>query len=71
VAAATWGLVGVVHIPKGAMEAIGLLSWMVAAGAPPACTGVPCGITVRVLGAIPNEHISAAPLVTWIATTGF
>ena len=28
-------------------------------------------LTVSVLGAIPNEHISAAPLVTWIATTGF
>src|SRR3954454_20621302 len=68
VAAATCGLVGVVHMPKGAMLAIGLLSWMVAASAPPACTGAPCGITVSVLGAKPNEHVNAAPAVTWIVT---
>ena len=36
VAAATAGLVGVVHMPKGRMDAIGLLSWIVAAGALPA-----------------------------------
>ena len=68
VAAATCGLVGVVHMPKGAMFAIGLLSWMVAASAPPAWTGAPWGITVSVLGARPNEHVNAAPAVTWIVT---
>jgi hypothetical protein len=69
VAAATWGLLGVVHMPNGGMDAIGLLSWIVAASAPPAWTGAPCGIAVSVLGARPNEHVRAAPAVTWIATS--
>jgi hypothetical protein len=69
VAAATWGLVGVVHKPNGGMEAIGVLSLIVAASAPPACTGAPCGMAVSVLGARPNEHVRTAPAVTWIATS--
>src|SRR6478735_7763012 len=55
-------------MPKGAMDAIGRLSWMVAASAPPACTGAPCGMAVSVLGARPNEHVNVAPAVTWIVT---
>src|SRR4249920_2244930 len=50
------------------MDAIGLLSWMVAASAPPAWTGAPRGMAASVLGAMPNEHVSTAPAVTWIAT---
>jgi hypothetical protein len=62
VAAATVGLLGVLHIPNGGMFTIGLLSMMVAAGAP-AVTRL-TGRTLSVDGANPNVHCSIAPVVT-------
>lgn len=55
VAAATAGLVGVVHMMKGIIFAIGLLSIIVAAGCFEAFTML-AGITVIVLGPVPKEH---------------
>jgi hypothetical protein len=63
VAAATAGFVGVVHMMKGIIFAIGLLSMMVAAGCFEAFTML-AGITVIVLGPVPKEHWSVAPLLT-------
>jgi len=67
VAEATTGLVGVIHIPKGGMLTMGMWSMIVAAGGPPALTGIPIGITLRVLGAMPKLHIIIAPATTsWL-----
>ena len=63
VAAATVGFVKVVHIPKGMILLIGILSMMVAAGCLEALT-IFVGKTTNELGAIPNEHCSIAPMVT-------
>jgi hypothetical protein len=63
VAAATAGLEGVVHIPKGGMLAIGLKSMMFAAGGPPVMV-LFVGSTTREDGATPNEHIIIAPATT-------
>ena len=62
VAAATAGFAGDMHIPKGGMFTIGLLSIMLAAGAPAAVLFV--GKTFKVLGVTPNEHVITAPEVT-------
>ena len=64
VAAATCGLDGVIHIPKGGMLAIGMLSAIVAAICPLVCTGCPLGIGLNELGAAPKLHISVAPMHT-------
>jgi hypothetical protein len=60
VAAATWGLLGVVHMPKGMMFFIGTWSIIVAAGILPALTR-PSGVTVNELGATPKEQVNIAP----------
>jgi hypothetical protein len=46
------------------MLTIGAKSMIVAAGIPPTITGTPFGTTVSGHGAIPNVHISIAPLTT-------
>jgi hypothetical protein len=63
VAAATCGLLKVVHIKKGMMFFIGMLSIMVAAGIAEALT-IFSGVTIRLLGAVPKLHASNAPLHT-------
>jgi hypothetical protein len=63
VAAATWGLIGVVHIPKGEIFFIGMLSKMVAAAILDAFT-LFSGVTFNVLGIIPKLQVNAAPIVT-------
>jgi hypothetical protein len=63
VAAATVGFASEMHMPKGAMFAIGRLSRMLAAGIPPAITRF-LGNTIRELGATPKLHIIIAPLHT-------
>src|SRR5262245_14735183 len=62
VAEATAGLDGVMHIPNGGMFTIGLLSMMLAAGAPAIVLLV--GRTLSELGAMPKLHIITAPEVT-------
>lgn len=62
VAAATVGFDGVVHIPKGGMFFIGMLSMIVAAGV---ITSVLfSGVTISALGASPKLHFIMAPAVT-------
>jgi hypothetical protein len=63
VAAATCGLLNVVHIPNGAILTIGLLSISVATGWLLLITRL-VGNTVNVAGATPNEQVSMAPFVT-------
>lgn len=63
VAAATAGLVGVMHIPNGMMFFMGTKSMMFAAGWLPEST-LFSGVTIKVDGAIPNGHIKTAPLTT-------
>jgi hypothetical protein len=63
VAAATAGLLMVLHIPKGKMFFIGILSMIVAAGILLALT-IFSGVTISVLGATPKLHISSAVLQT-------
>jgi hypothetical protein len=63
VAAATWGLARELHVPKGMMLAIGLLSIIVAAGWFDVITLL-AGNTVSVPGAAPKVHIIVAPLHT-------
>jgi hypothetical protein len=64
VAEATVGLLGVLHMPKGGMLAIGAKSIMVAARGPPVITGIPLGMTMRELGVTPKLHIIMAPAQT-------
>jgi len=63
VAAATMGFAGQVHIPKGMMFIIGLLSMIVAAGLLDALTMF-AGGTTKLEGAVPKEHFNIAPAVT-------
>jgi hypothetical protein len=63
VAAITAGFVGALHMPKGMMFFMGILSIMVAAGMLAPLTRF-SGVIVRVDGATPNEHINIAPIVT-------
>lgn len=62
VAAATVGFAMDEHIPKGGMFLIGMLSIMVAAGAPTRVWF--SGVTMSALGATPNEQLIIAPAVT-------
>ena len=55
VAAATVGLAGLEHMPNGMMFAIGTLSMILAAGAPPAMTRA-TGKTCNAAGAAPKLH---------------
>jgi hypothetical protein len=63
VAAATAGLVRVVHIPKGAIFTMGLLSMILATGWEDVTT-ILSGKTVRMPGATPKLHCNVAPLHT-------
>jgi hypothetical protein len=63
VAAATVGLAGDMHIPKGMMLTIGMLSMMLASGISLVKTML-VGNTTRELGAIPIVHIIIAPMQT-------
>ena len=63
VAAATVGLAMDIHMPKGGMFTIGLLSMILAAGGPPAMVLL-TGSTIKELGATPKLHIIIAPLTT-------
>jgi hypothetical protein len=65
VAAATCGLAMELHIPKGNIFTIGLLSIMVAAGRFDVSTPL-VGSTIRVAGATPKVHDIIAPLHTHI-----
>ena len=65
VAAATVGLDRDVHMPKGMMFTIGLLSMMLASGVIVIVRF--CGSTTRELGATPKLHCSIAPMQTCIA----
>lgn len=64
VAEATVGLAMDMHMPKGAMFAIGWLSMILAAGVPPALHLL-AGSTLSVEGAMPNVHIIMAPETTF------
>jgi hypothetical protein len=63
VAAATCGLVGLMHIPNGAMLATGVKSMMFAAGIFEQATRL-AGSTVSVDGATPKVHARVAPETT-------
>jgi hypothetical protein len=63
VAAATAGFDWVMHMPKGMILAMGMLSFIVAAGCLEAMT-IFVGKTTNELGVMPNEHCSIAPMVT-------
>jgi hypothetical protein len=65
VAAATWGLAMLLHMPNGMMLVIGAKSWMFAAGWL-LHTGRPAGTTTRLDGDVPKEHMSIALLTTCI-----
>lgn len=62
VAEATVGLASDMHMPNGGMLATGLLSMILAAGAPILVLLV--GRTLRALGATPKVHIIMQPEVT-------
>ena len=66
VAAATCGLAGLWHMPKGMMFFIGLWSMMFAAGWL-LVSILFSGVTTRVLGAMPMVHCRVAPLQTCFA----
>jgi hypothetical protein len=55
VAAATWGLEGVVHMPKGSTLFMGMLSMIVAAGMLLLFTRF-TGVTINVPGVVPKLH---------------
>jgi hypothetical protein len=59
VAAATVGLAGDWHIPKGKMFSIGLLSMILAIGIE--VITLLAGMTISELGATPKLHLSIAP----------
>lgn len=59
------GLATLLHIPKGGILAIGLLSIMVAIGLEETIAVV-CELTMRVPGAVPKEHIIFALIHTHI-----
>lgn len=63
VADATVGFAMDMHIPKGMMLVIGILSIIVAAGMELVSTFF-CGSTIILPGAMPKLHISWAPLQT-------
>ena len=61
VAAATIGLDGELHMPKGRTLTMGLLSMMLPPGGPPVMTLL-AGKTISVPGATPKLHCSVAPM---------
>ncbi len=63
VAAATCGFAIEMHIPKLVTFAIGIESFMVAAGFPPIMTLI-CEVTFSMDGALPKVHIMDAPAHT-------
>jgi hypothetical protein len=63
VAAATSGFEGDMHIPKGMMLVMGILSMMLASGISPVKTSL-TGKTTSELGATPKVHIIIAPMQT-------
>jgi hypothetical protein len=63
VAAATCGLLNVVHMPNGIIFFMGTLSSIVAAGRLPALVRF-SGVMVKVLGIVPKLHCIEAPFVT-------
>ena len=63
VAAATWGLDGLMHRPNGMMLSIGTWSWMVAFGCRATIVRL-IGSTIRLDGDEPNVHIVCAPFTT-------
>jgi hypothetical protein len=63
VAAATVGLAGQVHIPKGMILTMGTWSIMLASGTWLVMTRF-VGKTINELGAIPKEQIIVAPMQT-------
>ena len=66
VAEATAGLARLVHMPKGMMLTMGLLSMMLAAGWLLVMTRL-TGITISALGVEPKLHINCAELHTCMA----
>src|SRR6185369_10806110 len=66
VAAATCGLAMLWQAPNGMMFFMGMWSMMFAAGLL-LVSALCSGVTTNVLGAIPNEHFSNAPLQTCFA----
>jgi hypothetical protein len=66
VAAATCGLLGLMHIPNGMMFIIGIMSIMFACGWLVVMVKF-FGVTISTDGAAPNVHISCAVLITFIA----
>jgi hypothetical protein len=64
VADATMGFAREEHMPNGKILTNGTKSMMVAANILLAMTGVPLGITIKELGATPNEHCNIAPIQT-------
>ena len=64
VAAATIGLAGLMHIPKGKMFTMGIWSFMFAAGIYSVFSIFGGGRTASVLGAMPIVHIICAPMHT-------
>jgi hypothetical protein len=65
VAAATCGLAGLVHIPKGGMFAMGLLSMMLPASMK--LDMIIFGVAMKLDGATPKVHIITAPVTTCMA----
>src|SRR4051794_36272686 len=63
VAAATVGLAGDWHMPKGRMFTSGLLSMMLAAGV--VASTLLAGSTISEEGATPKLHCNMAPVTTW------
>src|SRR5438445_4520189 len=63
VAAATWGLERLMHMPKVGMFIIGMWSMMLAAGTPPTMTRL-AGSTVSEAGATSKLHAIMAPETT-------
>src|SRR3954468_5551205 len=63
VAAATVGLAMEEHMPNGGMLTIGTMSAIAPAGRPSMVTLL-IGRMLSVVGAMPNEHCSIAPVVT-------
>ena len=69
VAEATVGFEGDMHIPNGGMFTVGLLSMMLAAGAP--IMVLLAGSTLSALGAAPKVHAIMQPEVTKSAITRY
>ena len=63
VAAATVGLAGELHMPKGMMLVMGMWSMMLASGTSPVMTLL-VGSTTSELGATPKVHCIKAPMQT-------